>query len=65
MNAPTNGNSTATSSPENHTKHNMLARRGAISRLGNRETVRIIRYAHLTAKRGSQVSIQWTAVQPG
>jgi hypothetical protein len=65
MNTPANGNSTAASGPENDSEDNMLARCGAIGRLRNRKTVRIIRYPHLSPKRGSQISIQRTAVQPG
>jgi hypothetical protein len=65
MNTPTNGNSTAASRAKNDSEDNTLARRGAIGSLRNRKTVRVIRYAHLTTKRGPQVSIQGTAVQPG
>jgi hypothetical protein len=65
VNAPANRHSTAASSPENHTKHNILAGRRAIRSLGHRETVRIIRDANFTAKRSNQVSIQRTAIQPG
>jgi hypothetical protein len=65
MNPSANGNSTAASSPKNYTKYNIPARRGAIGGLGDRETVRIVRYAHLTAQHGTQVSIKRAAVQPG
>jgi hypothetical protein len=65
MNTPANGNATAASRPENDSEDNMPARCGAIGSLRNRKTVRIIRYSHLAAKCGSQVSIQRTAVQPG
>jgi hypothetical protein len=65
MNAAANRDSTAASGPENHTKDHILARRRAIRSLGDRETIRIIRDAHSTAKRDNQISIEWTAIQPG